>query len=143
MDKVRQITLKKNNIKKYPIAVGDTAKVSIKVREGNKERVQVFEGVILKIQGKDFDPSFTVRKISNGVGVEKTIPLASPNLSNVEIVSKSKVRRSRLYYLRNLKGRAARLNTLAAERTSTKATAKNAKKEDASTASKQEAKTTN
>lgn len=109
MDKVREITLKKHPLKKFPIQVGDTAKVSLKVKEGNKERIQVFEGRILKIQGKDFNPSFTIRKISSGVGVEKTIPLASPNIAQVEVLSRAKVRRARLFYLRKLKGRAARL----------------------------------
>lgn len=112
MDIVRAITLKRNTIKKYPIEVGDTVKVSIKITEGSKERNQIFEGVVLKIQGKDFDPFFTVRKISDGVGVEKTIPFASPNLADIQVVSKSKIRRARLYYLRKLKGRAARLTTI-------------------------------
>ncbi len=111
MDKVREITLKRHPLRNFPISVGDTAKVSIKVKEGNKERIQIFEGVILKIQGRDFDRSFTVRKISNGVGVEKTIPLSSPNVTNVEVISKAKVRRARLFYLRDLKGRAARLTS--------------------------------
>ncbi|MCY4512554.1 MAG: 50S ribosomal protein L19 [Bdellovibrionales bacterium] len=110
MDQVRDITLKRHPFKKYPIQVGDTARAHIKVKEGSKERVQVFEGVILKIQGKDHTRSFTIRKISGGVGVEKTLPLASPYLSHVEVVSRSKVRRARLYYLRKLKGRAARLS---------------------------------
>ena len=109
MDQVREITLKRHPLKKYPIQVGDTARAHIKVKEGNKERIQVFEGVVLKVQGKDHTRSFTIRKISEGVGVEKTFPLASPYLSHVEVVSRSKVRRARLYYLRKLKGRAARL----------------------------------
>ena len=109
MDKVREITLQRHPVRNFSIEVGDTAKVSIKVKEGSKERIQIFEGVVLKIQGKDFDRSFTVRKISNGVGVEKTIPISSPNVTNVEIVSRSKVRRARLFYLRNLTGKAARL----------------------------------
>ena len=109
MDQVREITLKRHPLKKYPLQVGDTARAHIKVKEGNKERIQVFEGVVLKIQGKDHTRSFTIRKISEGVGVEKTFPLASPYLSRVEVVSRSKVRRARLYYLRKLKGRAARL----------------------------------
>ena len=100
MNKVREVTLKRHPIKNYPLRPGDTVKVQIKIKEGNKERVQVFEGVILKIQGKDSSRSFTVRKISQGVGVEKTFPLASPNIVNVEIVSRAKVRRARLFYLR-------------------------------------------
>ena len=110
MDKVREITLKKHPVQDFSLRVGDTAKVSLRIKEGNKERIQVFEGVVLKVQGTDFNRSFTVRKMSFGVGVEKTIPLASPNIANVEVLSRSKVRRARLFYLRKLKGRAARLN---------------------------------
>ena len=109
MDKVREITLKRHPLKKYPVQVGDTARAHIKIKEGSKERVQVFEGVVLKIQGPTHTRSFTIRKISDGVGVEKTFPLAGPGLVNVEVVSRSKVRRARLFYLRKLKGRAARL----------------------------------
>ena len=111
MDRVREVTLKRHPLKKYPLQVGDTAKVHMKIKEGSKERVQVFEGVVLKIQGKDYTKSFTIRKISQGVGVEKTIPLASPNITNIEILSKAKVRRARLFYLRSLRGRSARLNS--------------------------------
>lgn len=111
MNKVREITLKRHPLKDYPLEVGDTAKVYIKIKEGGKERVQIFEGVILKVQGKDFCRAFTVRKISQGVGVEKTFPLASPNIVNVEIASKAKVRRARLFYLRKRHGRASRLKT--------------------------------
>ena len=110
MDQVRDITLKRHPLKKYPIQVGDTARAHIKIKEGSKERIQIFEGVILKIQGRDHTRSFTIRKISEGVGVEKTFPLASPHLAHVEVVSRSKVRRARLFYLRKLKGRAARLS---------------------------------
>lgn len=110
MDKVREITLKKHPLRDFSLQVGDVAKVSLRVKEGNKERIQVFEGTVLKIQGKDFNRSFTVRKISSGVGVEKTIPLASPNIAQVEVLSRSRVRRARLFYLRKLKGRAARLS---------------------------------
>ena len=110
MDKVREITLKKHPFRDFSIKAGDRARVSLRVKEGSKERIQVFEGVVLKVQGHDFTRSFTVRKISSGMGVEKTIPFASPHLANVEILSNSKVRRARLFYLRKLKGRAARLN---------------------------------
>ena len=111
MDRIRELTLKRHPLKKYPIQVGDTAKVHMKIKEGSKERVQIFEGVILKIQGKDYTRSFTIRKVSQGVGVEKTIPLASPNIANIEVLSKAKVRRARLFYLRSLKGRSARLSS--------------------------------
>lgn len=111
MDPVREITLKRHPVKNVPLKPGDTVKVQIKIKEGSKERIQVFEGVVLKVQGKDFTRSFTVRKISQGIGVEKTFPLASPNIVNVEIISRAKVRRARLFYLRERKGRASRLNT--------------------------------
>lgn len=111
MNTVREITLKRHPLKNYALEPGDTVKVHIKIKEGSKERVQVFEGVVLKIQGRDFCRSFTVRKISQGVGVEKTFPLASPNIQNVEIISRAKVRRARLFYLRARQGRASRLNT--------------------------------
>ena len=111
MNIVREVTLKRHPFKKYPLKPGDTVKVHIKIKEGSKERVQIFEGVVLKIQGKDSTRSFTVRKVSQSVGVEKTFPLASPNIFNVEIISRAKVRRARLFYLRERKGRASRLNT--------------------------------
>jgi large subunit ribosomal protein L19 len=88
---------------------GDTVKVYIRIIEGVKERVQVFEGVCLRRKRGTMDANFTVRKISHGVGVEKTFPLHSPKIEKVEIVSRGKVRRSRLYYLRDLRGRAARI----------------------------------
>ena len=99
--------------------VGDTVDAYIRLREGNKERVQVFSGVVLKVQGKKCSRSITVRKISNGVGVERTFPLASPALEKVVLVSKTKVRRARLFYLRKQKGRAARLKTLESKQANT------------------------
>lgn len=92
--------------------VGDTVKVYGKIKEGNRERVQVFEGTVLKIQGGSNRETFTVRKISNGVGVEKTWPLHSPNVEKVEIVRKGKVRRAKLYYLRDRIGKAAKVKEL-------------------------------
>ena len=109
MDIVREITLKRHPIRHPVPRPGDSVKVSIRVREGGKERIQIFEGVVLKSQGSDYCRSITVRKISHGIGVEKTLPLASPNIAGIEIISHAKVRRARLYYLRQLKGRAARL----------------------------------
>ena len=90
-------------------AVGDTVKVHNRIKEGNKERIQIFEGTVIKRQGGSNRETFTVRKNSNGVGVEKTWPLHSPNVVKVEIVRKGKVRRSKLYYLRDRVGKAAKV----------------------------------
>ena len=92
--------------------VGDTVKVYAKIKEGNRERIQVFEGTVIKKQGGSNRTTFTVRKISNGVGVEKTWPLHSPNVEKVEIVRKGKVRRAKLYYLRDRIGKAAKVKEL-------------------------------
>ncbi len=97
--------------KKIPeFRVGDSVRVSIKVVEGDSERVQAFEGVVLLKRGSGIAENFTVRKISFGVGVERTFPAHSPLIEKIEVIRSGKVRRSRLYYLRNLKGKAARLN---------------------------------
>ena len=88
--------------------VGDTVKVYGKIKEGNRERIQVFEGVVLKKQGTGARQTFTVRKASNGVGVEKTWPLYSPNVEKVEVVRKGKVRRAKLNYLRDRVVKAAK-----------------------------------
>ena len=92
--------------------VGDTVKVYGKIKEGNRERVQVFEGVVLKRQGGSSRETFTVRKSSNGVGVEKTWPLHSPNVEKIEIVRYGKVRRAKLNYLRDRVGKAAKVKEL-------------------------------
>jgi large subunit ribosomal protein L19 len=88
---------------------GDTVRVHVKIREGGKERVQAFEGVVIRRHRGAVSSSFTVRKVSYGVGVERTFPLHSPMVEYVELVQKGKVRRSRLYYLRGLRGKAARI----------------------------------
>jgi len=88
---------------------GDSVRVHIRIIEGNKERVQVFEGVVIRRRRGNMGATFTVRKVSHGVGVEKTFALHSPRLEKVEIVSRGKVRRSRLYYLRERRGKAARI----------------------------------
>lgn len=88
---------------------GDTVRVQVKVIEGEKERTQAFEGVVIRKRGEGGRASFTVRRISYGVGVERTFPLHSPRIERVEIVRRSRVRRSKLYYLRKLAGKAARL----------------------------------
>ena len=89
--------------------VGDTVKVYNKIKEGNKERIQIFEGTVIKRQGGSNRETFTVRKTSNGVGVEKTWPLHSPNVEKIEVVRRGKVRRAKLYYLRDRVGKAARV----------------------------------
>ncbi len=88
---------------------GDTVKVYARIREGEKERIQLFQGVVIRKRKGTTGATFTVRKVSYGVGVEKIFPLHSPLVDKVEVVSKGKVRRGRLYYLRNLRGKAARI----------------------------------
>ncbi len=90
---------------------GDTVRVHSKIREGEKERVQVFEGVVLRKRAAGLRSAFTVRKVSYGVGVERTFPVHSPRIDKIQVVSGGKVRRARIYYIRNLHGRAARLKT--------------------------------
>ena len=92
--------------------VGDTVRVNGKIKEGNRERIQVFEGVVLKKQGGSNRATFTVRKSSNGVGVEKTWPLHSPNVEKIEVVRRGKVRRAKLNYLRDRVGKAAKVKEL-------------------------------
>lgn len=88
---------------------GDTLKVHTKVKEGDRERIQVYEGVCIARKNDGLNSSFTVRKISFGEGVERVLPLYSPNIAKIEVVRIGKVRRSKLYYLRNLRGRSARI----------------------------------
>ncbi len=92
--------------------VGDTVKVYGKIKEGNRERIQIFEGVVLKVQGTGARQTFTVRKFSNGVGVEKTWPLHSPNVEKIEVVRRGKVRRAKLNYLRGRVGKRAKVKEL-------------------------------
>lgn len=93
------------------IRTGDTVKVHVKIREGEKDRIQVFQGVVVGTRGSGLRASFRVRKVSFGVGVERIFPLHAPSLDKIEIIQRGKVRRSKLYYLRNLKGKAARVKT--------------------------------
>ena len=92
--------------------VGDTVKVYGKIKEGNRERIQIFEGTVMKVQGGSNRATFTVRKSSNGVGVEKTWPLHSPNVEKVEVIRRGKVRRAKLNYLRQRVGKAAKVKEL-------------------------------
>lgn len=98
---------KKNKLPKFQ--VGDTVRVDYKVIEGKRERIQAFEGIVLKIQGKGNRKTFTVRKISSGIGVERTFPLYSPKIDKVTVTRYGKVRRAKLNYLRNRVGKAARV----------------------------------
>ncbi len=93
-------------------SVGDTVKVYGKIKEGNRERIQIFEGTVIKRQNGGNRETFTVRKSSNGVGVEKTWPLHSPNVEKVEVVRQGKVRRAKLYYLRDRVGKKAKVKEL-------------------------------
>ena len=88
---------------------GDTLKVHVRVVEGNRSRVQLFQGVCLRIQGSGIGRTFTVRKVSFGVGVERTFPVHTPVLEKIEVVTRGDVRRAKLYYLRNLRGKAAKI----------------------------------
>jgi large subunit ribosomal protein L19 len=88
---------------------GDTVKVHAKIKEGDKERIQVFQGVVIRKRKGKMGATFTVRKVSYGIGVERIFPLHSPNIDKVEVISRGKVRRGRLYYMRKLKGKAARI----------------------------------
>jgi large subunit ribosomal protein L19 len=88
---------------------GDTIKVHVKVVEGSRSRVQIFQGVVIRVQGSGIGRSFTVRKVSFGVGVERTFPLHSPIFEQIEVVTRGDVRRAKLYYLRNLRGKAAKI----------------------------------
>ena len=97
----------KENITEFN--TGDTIKVFAKIKEGNRERTQAFEGVVIKKQGGSTRATFTVRKLSNGVGVEKTWPLHSPTIEKIDVIRRGKVRRAKLYYLRDRVGKAAKV----------------------------------
>ncbi|MDR1781838.1 MAG: 50S ribosomal protein L19 [Bacilli bacterium] len=88
---------------------GDTVRVHVKIVEGNRERIQVFEGVVIKRQGGGISETYTVRKISSGVGVERTFPLHSPRVAKIEVIRRGKVRRNKLFYLRERSGKSARI----------------------------------
>jgi len=108
MDRIQKAPLRRDL---PPFRPGDTVRVHVRVTEGDKQRIQVFEGVVLRRRGHGVSASFTVRKISSGVGVERVFPVESPNVTKVEIRSRGHVRRSRLYYLRDLRGKKARLRS--------------------------------
>jgi large subunit ribosomal protein L19 len=109
MDAIRLVEAGQLRKDRDGFAPGDTVRVQVKVVEGEKERIQAFEGVVIRKRGEGGRASFTVRRISYGVGVERTFPLHSPRIERVQVVRRSRVRRSKLYYLRGLAGKAARL----------------------------------
>ena len=113
--------------------IGDTVRVHVKVIEGEKERVQVFEGVVIARKGRRISETFTVRKISYGVGVERVFPVNSPNIAKIDVIRKGKVRRAKLYYLRDKKGKQAKVAERDFFRTASKPKA--AKNESAAPAS--------
>jgi large subunit ribosomal protein L19 len=109
MDVIEAIEREQMRLDIPDFRAGDTVKVHAKIKEGDKERIQVFQGVVVRKRKGKMGATFTVRKVSYGIGVERIFPLHSPNIDRVEIVSKGKVRRGRLYYMRQLKGKAARI----------------------------------
>ena len=111
MDLIKELT--KSQLKEMPaVQVGDTVKVHVKVKEGARERIQVFEGTVIAKKHGGIEESFTVRRISYGIGVEKVFPLHAPSVEKVEVVRKGKVRRAKLYYLRSRVGKAAKVKEL-------------------------------
>ena len=111
MDLIKSITQEYERTDIPEFSVGDTVKVYLNIKEGNKERIQIFEGFVLKRQNGGVSETFTVRKISSGVGVEKTFPLHSPKIEKIELVRKGDVRRAKLNYMRQRTGKAARIKT--------------------------------
>lgn len=109
MDTLDQIETEQTKKETQTLRPGETVRLHVKVVEGEKERTQVFEGTVIRISGKGSRTTFTVRKISYGVGVERIFPLHSPRIEKIEMVSKGKVRRAKLYYLRQRSGKGARL----------------------------------
>lgn len=109
MNKIDMIELEQMKKNIVPFKPGDTVKVQVKIVEGDKSRIQAFQGVVISRQNGGLRESFTVRKISNGVGVERVFPLHSPSLEAIEVVTRGHVRRAKLYYLRKLRGKASRI----------------------------------
>ncbi|GAA4100169.1 50S ribosomal protein L19 [Mucilaginibacter panaciglaebae] len=112
MDLVKFVEEQTVKVNEFPsFKAGDTVSVHYKIREGNKERIQVYQGVVIQRNSTGVSETFTVRKVSNGIGVERIFPANSPNIDKVEVNSYGKVRRSKLYYLRALTGKAARIKS--------------------------------
>ena len=109
MDALKLIAQDSLKAEKPAFSVGDTVKVDVKIREGDRERIQVFEGTVIARNNSGISETFTVRRVSYGVGVERVFPLHSPNVAKVEVVRNGKIRRAKLYYLRDRVGKAAKL----------------------------------
>lgn len=109
MDPIAVVESKEKKAQWPDFRPGDTVRVSVKVTEGDKQRIQVFQGVVISLRRGSLRSTFTVRKVTDGVGVERIFPVNSPTISKIEVVSSGKTRRAKLYYLRNLRGKAARL----------------------------------
>ena len=109
MNTIQKIERKQLKDGDHDFGVGDTVRVLVRVVEGDKEREQAFQGVVLQRRGGGLRETFTVRKISSGIGVERIFPLHSPNVKSIKVIRRGKVRRAKLYYLRNLVGKAARI----------------------------------
>ncbi len=103
---------------------GDQIKVHFKIVEGGNERIQIFEGIVIRIKGSGLSETFTVRKISSGIGIERIFPIHSPRINKIEVLKRGKVRRAKLYYLRNLSGKAARISEDSSRRNLKKETVK-------------------
>lgn len=123
-DLVRLATQRDPNKNIQAFRSGDTVNVYVKVKEGEKERIQLYKGIVTKVQGRGITRTFTVRKVSAGIGVERTFPFYSPFVDRVELVSSGKTRRSRLYYLRGLSGKASKIESELVVAASTKGAAK-------------------
>ncbi|MGH9867562.1 MAG: 50S ribosomal protein L19 [Candidatus Polarisedimenticolia bacterium] len=111
MDVIRTVEQKdiKNTLPAF--TPGDTVKVAVRVKEGDKERIQIFQGVVMALKGGGARQTFTVRKVSDGIGVERIFPMHSPTLGKVEVVQRGRTRRAKLYYLKKRQGKAARIKT--------------------------------
>ncbi|RZB34041.1 MAG: large subunit ribosomal protein L19 [Desulfobacteraceae bacterium Eth-SRB2] len=109
METIRQLEREMMRLDIPAFAAGDTVKVYVKIKEGEKERIQVFQGVVISKRRSGIDATFTVRKVSYGIGVERIFPLYSPVIDKIEVIARGRVRRSKIYYLRKLRGKAARI----------------------------------
>lgn len=109
METIRQLEKEMMRMDVPDFAPGDTVKVHVKIKEGEKERIQVFEGVVISKRKGTTNATFTVRKVSYGIGVERIFALHSPVIDRIEVISRGRVRRAKIYYLRNLRGKAARI----------------------------------